>query len=243
ELRPPVRTAARVRHPRSSPRRRPQPRPRQLRPKAETARMPAPERPSLMARRSLLVPSGPARARTSTVRLRLRTNQRQTRRRFAPSKCHIDAPKRNGIRLNHHFALACCLSMIFSENRFPLFRIMRCKLLLRRDRYFDWRAIAAALHQAVLLSLQVTDGVGDPNAETHQRYQDRKRNQIHDHPVAIIDRLVLFVFEPREIVEIIFDRLWQGGRKRRLNRPARLKFQYLADWSGVTRIGSLDNRL
>jgi len=32
--------------------------------------------------------------------------------------------KRNGIRLNHHFALACCLSMIFSENRYPLFGII-----------------------------------------------------------------------------------------------------------------------
>jgi len=32
--------------------------------------------------------------------------------------------KQNAIRLNHHFALACCLSMIFSENRYPLFGIM-----------------------------------------------------------------------------------------------------------------------
>ena len=29
------------------------------------------------------------------------------------------ALKRNGIRLNRDFALACCLSMIFSENRYP----------------------------------------------------------------------------------------------------------------------------
>jgi hypothetical protein len=34
------------------------------------------------------------------------------------------ALKRNGIRLNCDFALACCLSMIFSENRYPLFGIM-----------------------------------------------------------------------------------------------------------------------
>jgi hypothetical protein len=26
--------------------------------------------------------------------------------------------------MNRHFALICCLRMIFSENRFPLFRIM-----------------------------------------------------------------------------------------------------------------------
>jgi hypothetical protein len=32
--------------------------------------------------------------------------------------------ERDGIGLNHHRALASCLSMIFSENRFTLFRIM-----------------------------------------------------------------------------------------------------------------------
>jgi len=53
----------------------------------------------------------------------------------------------------------------------------------------------------------------------------------------------VFLFEPREIVEIILDRLWRGGGKCRLSRPARLKFQDLAEWSGVTRTGSLDNRL
>jgi len=61
--------------------------------------------------------------------------------------------------------------------------------------------------------------------------------------VTIIDRLILFLFEPREIVEMIFDRLRRGGRKRWFARSAGLKFQYLAEWSGVTRIGSLDNRL
>jgi hypothetical protein len=33
-------------------------------------------------------------------------------------------PKRNGLRLIRHFALSFCLSMIFSENRYPLFGIM-----------------------------------------------------------------------------------------------------------------------
>ncbi|WP_194457433.1 hypothetical protein [Bradyrhizobium sp. CCBAU 53421] len=33
-------------------------------------------------------------------------------------------PKRDEIGLNHHRALAPCLSMIFLENRFTLFRIM-----------------------------------------------------------------------------------------------------------------------
>ena len=29
----------------------------------------------------------------------------------------------DGVKLNHHRALDSCLSMIFSENRYPLFRI------------------------------------------------------------------------------------------------------------------------
>jgi hypothetical protein len=33
--------------------------------------------------------------------------------------------KRDGFRMNHHRALVYCLRMIFSENRFTLFRIMR----------------------------------------------------------------------------------------------------------------------
>jgi hypothetical protein len=37
--------------------------------------------------------------------------------------------ERDGIRLNRHRALDPCLSMIFSENRYPLFRIM---LLVQR---------------------------------------------------------------------------------------------------------------
>jgi hypothetical protein len=32
--------------------------------------------------------------------------------------------KRDEMRVNHHRALDYCLSMIFSENRFTLFRIM-----------------------------------------------------------------------------------------------------------------------
>jgi hypothetical protein len=32
--------------------------------------------------------------------------------------------KRDDFKLNRHHALASCLSMIFSENRFPLFGIM-----------------------------------------------------------------------------------------------------------------------
>ncbi|PPQ20284.1 hypothetical protein CV770_05870 [Bradyrhizobium sp. AC87j1] len=32
--------------------------------------------------------------------------------------------KRDAIRMNRHRALGCCLSMIFSENRCALFRIM-----------------------------------------------------------------------------------------------------------------------
>ena len=61
--------------------------------------------------------------------------------------------------------------------------------------------------------------------------------------MAIIDRFILFLFEPGKIVEIIFDLLRRAGGKRWAARPARLKFQYLAEWSGATQIGSLDNRL
>jgi len=32
--------------------------------------------------------------------------------------------KRDEMRMNHHRALGCYLSMIFSENRFALFRIV-----------------------------------------------------------------------------------------------------------------------
>jgi hypothetical protein len=35
------------------------------------------------------------------------------------------ALKRDDLRMNHHRALALYLRMIFSENRFTLFRIMR----------------------------------------------------------------------------------------------------------------------
>jgi hypothetical protein len=52
-----------------------------------------------------------------------------------PPRC-ADPDARHGVRQdlerlehevigwNHHHALVLCLSMIFSENRFPLFRIM-----------------------------------------------------------------------------------------------------------------------
>jgi len=108
-------------------------------------------------------------------------------------------------------------------------------------RHFDWRAIAAPLHQAVLLSLQITDRVGDPNAGDHQRDQDHKGDQVHEHAVAIIDRPVVFLFEPRKIVEIIFGQprcLSQGG----LPRRARLKPEYLAEWAGLAPIGPLYDR-
>jgi hypothetical protein len=41
------------------------------------------------------------------------------------------ALERDGMRLNRHRALGSCLSMVFSENRFRLFRIMlfsRCSI-------------------------------------------------------------------------------------------------------------------
>jgi hypothetical protein len=37
---------------------------------------------------------------------------------------HLPQLKRDEIRMKHHRALDSCLGMIFSENRFTLFRIM-----------------------------------------------------------------------------------------------------------------------
>jgi hypothetical protein len=50
----------------------------------------------------------------------------QTRfQRLSPAKTgRYFALKRDEIRMNRHRALALCFGMIFSENRFTLFRIM-----------------------------------------------------------------------------------------------------------------------
>ncbi len=61
--------------------------------------------------------------------------------------------------------------------------------------------------------------------------------------MAIIDRLILLLFEPREIVEIVVGRGGRGGGKGWVTRSARLKFQDLPERSGVMRIGLFDNRL
>jgi hypothetical protein len=46
--------------------------------------------------------------------------------RATPARAALLVPlKRGDLRMNHHRALALCLRMIFSENRFTLFRIMR----------------------------------------------------------------------------------------------------------------------
>jgi hypothetical protein len=45
--------------------------------------------------------------------------------------------------MNHHRALACCLRMIFSENRFTLFRIMRWTTTRTANRAKKKRAIGA----------------------------------------------------------------------------------------------------
>ena len=45
--------------------------------------------------------------------------------------------KRNEFKLNRHFALGWCLSVIFSENRYPLFGIM---LLQPPALHLDFRA-------------------------------------------------------------------------------------------------------
>src|SRR6516164_7736600 len=60
-------------------------------------------------------------------------NYKPDKRRYSRQACQRSGhtadlrrnlPKQNEIRLNHHFALACCLSMIFSENRCPLFGVV-----------------------------------------------------------------------------------------------------------------------
>src|SRR5262249_36102157 len=48
--------------------------------------------------------------------------------------------ERDGIGLNRHRALALCLSMIFSENRYTLFRIMLClSMIFSENRYTLFR--------------------------------------------------------------------------------------------------------
>jgi hypothetical protein len=49
----------------------------------------------------------------------------------------------------------------------------------------------------------------------------------------------VLLFEPREIVEIVFERLKCSGDKRSRIGPAGLKFQDLAEWPGLTAIWSL----
>jgi hypothetical protein len=43
---------------------------------------------------------------------------------LAPMCVSGATPEHDSTELNHALALSFCLSMIFSENRFPLFRIM-----------------------------------------------------------------------------------------------------------------------
>jgi hypothetical protein len=69
--------------------------------------------------------TGPARRGRGKVRRRkTRRSTEQTRSdRCGRGICR--SLKRDGLRLNQHRALSFCLSMIFSENRYTLFRIMR----------------------------------------------------------------------------------------------------------------------
>src|SRR5207249_9627267 len=55
--------------------------------------------------------------------LRLRSDQEEGRHRLEFPGAG-DVLERNDFSSNRHFALAFCLSMIFSENRYTLFRIM-----------------------------------------------------------------------------------------------------------------------
>jgi hypothetical protein len=43
---------------------------------------------------------------------------------FVPEQIRTGTLERDDLSSNRHPALVYCLSMIFSENRFPLFRIM-----------------------------------------------------------------------------------------------------------------------
>ena len=66
----------------------------------------------------------------------------------------VGKQKRDEIRLNRHRALALCLSMIFSENRFTLFRIM---LLPALSAGSGFRKVNRIAHRRVVVSDRFTD--------------------------------------------------------------------------------------
>jgi len=70
-------------------------------------------------REPVLTEDGLTRGRSQTTALR----DIGSRQLWLRSDFH-DAPKRDAIRMNRHRALGYCLSMILSENRYALFRIM-----------------------------------------------------------------------------------------------------------------------
>ncbi|WP_342729971.1 histidine kinase [Bradyrhizobium sp. B117] len=78
----------------------------------------------------------------------------------AGRRIHRPVLKRDGMKVNYHRALGYCLSMIFSENRYALFRIMlelagtdcRPSGLTGMDRFF-----LAIMVSAVLLLIVAAD--------------------------------------------------------------------------------------
>jgi hypothetical protein len=79
--------------------------------------------------------------------------------------------ERDCLRLNRNHALAFCLSMIFSENRYPLFRIMLKRLALQAPVLAVASAVEALRfepHRVCAYSV----GNGYPAAIADERYFD-----------------------------------------------------------------------
>ncbi|TFV38106.1 hypothetical protein E4K66_16965 [Bradyrhizobium frederickii] len=67
------------------------------------------------------MPAAKAGCKTQKAAITTRSNELA---RTGDLRCRNISLKRDAIRMNRHRALGCCLSMIFSENRCALFRIM-----------------------------------------------------------------------------------------------------------------------
>jgi hypothetical protein len=102
----------------------------------------------------------------------------------------------------------------------------------------DRRAIAASLHHAILIGLDIDYGIGDPDAGAYEQRDDRKRKDVHQHALPIIDRFVRFPFKLREMVGRLggIGGMDDGAGQRRLTRgvPER---QHLSEVVGTVRVG------
>jgi hypothetical protein len=115
----------------------------------------------------------------------------------------------------------------------------RNRLLLFRQRQFDRCAIRAPLDDAILIALDIGDGVGDPDAGADQDRHDREGNGIHHRAFPVVDDVVavLLVFGK---IAVRLDRglvradRWQ--RPQRFSLRAAREAQYLPELIAVTSI-------